>query len=548
MELGQEFEERRLKRKRKALTFPDKWEEKSKHLRYELSTKENTVKGLAAVVEDLQMEISALKEAKLREEMNYKNERDQLKLQYYRAKLDCSEANIRCFEALASQPAPVVIVKQTARKACDAESLKLLQEQMLELKAENLALKQHVQLLQKSYATQAEHTSMQVQEAIKENAVTCSKLLEKYKREIVKRKALHDTLVELRGNIRVYLRPKPLLASEEGDSVFAHDPYDDTVIAVPSKGRSFLLEKVFTSKASQAEVFGEVSALIQSVLDGHNVCIFAYGQTGSGKTHTMEGTCEDPGVNQRALGLLYEQTRGADNMSYQMEASMMEIYNETISYTVVMIFFYDHPNQISRAARENRVTASTSMNERSSRSHCILCVTVEETNLVTGTRTKGRLNLVDLAGSERVSKSQVEGARLKEAQNINRSLSCLGDVINALKNHHTHVPYRNSKLTYLLQESLGGDSKALMILQASSHPDNINETLSTLAFGQRVFSVELNSKNTPSSARRQQSETPTGQGTSGPRKMLALNDNGKTPTSSLVKATSVPSRLNAKLK
>ncbi|RUS84642.1 hypothetical protein EGW08_007614, partial [Elysia chlorotica] len=131
------------------------------------------------------------------------------------------------------------------------------------------------------------------------------------------------------------------------------------------------------------------------------------------------------------------------------------------------------------------------MNERSSRSHCLLCISVSGENWVTATRTRGRLNLVDLAGSERLSRSQADGERLREAKHINRSLACLGDVIHALRSHCRHVPYRNSKLTYLLQHSLGGDSKTLMIVQVAPGNQNVRETLCTLTFGQRVSAVKF---------------------------------------------------------
>jgi len=141
--------------------------------------------------------------------------------------------------------------------------------------------------------------------------------------------------------------------------------------------------------------------------------------------------------------------------------------------------------------KTNRATAITDMNEHSSRSHALLCVTVNGQNKTTGHRSIGKLNLVDLAGSERVSKSGSEGARMKEAQNINKSLSSLGDVIHSLKNKTSHVPYRNSKLTYLLQESLGGDSKTLMVVQVAPVEKNVAETVCSLNFAQRVRTVEL---------------------------------------------------------
>uniref|UniRef100_A0A2C9KV65 Kinesin motor domain-containing protein n=1 Tax=Biomphalaria glabrata TaxID=6526 RepID=A0A2C9KV65_BIOGL len=159
----------------------------------------------------------------------------------------------------------------------------------------------------------------------------------------------------------------------------------------------------------------------------------------------------------------------------------------------------------------------------------------------------GRLNLVDLAGSERTSKTQVEGTRLQEAKHINKSLSCLGDVINALKNKHSHVPYRNSKLTYFLQESLDGDSKTLMILQISPVEKNVSESIFTLNFGQRGMSAELGAatkkmedgKGTPSSARRPNCETPKSPGTS-------LTPSNRTPN--FPKTVSVPSKLSVRYK
>ncbi|GFS07164.1 kinesin-like protein, partial [Elysia marginata] len=143
------------------------------------------------------------------------------------------------------------------------------------------------------------------------------------------------------------------------------------------------------------------------------------------------------------------------------------------------------------AGRKKRATHSTAMNSRSSRSHCLLCISVLGRNLITDTKTNGCLNLVDLAGSERVSKTNADGERLREARNINRSLACLGDVMHALRTRQQHVPYRNSKLTYLLQQSLGGNSKTLMIVQVAPGTRHVRETLCTLSFGMRVTTVEL---------------------------------------------------------
>uniref|UniRef100_A0A3B3DJF4 Kinesin motor domain-containing protein n=1 Tax=Oryzias melastigma TaxID=30732 RepID=A0A3B3DJF4_ORYME len=147
--------------------------------------------------------------------------------------------------------------------------------------------------------------------------------------------------------------------------------------------------------------------------------------------------------------------------------------------------------KILATARRNRITFGTQMNQHSSRSHALLCITVQGTDLATGSKTTGKLNLVDLAGSERVWKSGAEGERLKEAQNINRSLLALGDVIQALRARQTHIPFRNSRLTYLLQDSLGKGSKTVMVVQVSALESNVGETLCSLKFAQRVCKVEL---------------------------------------------------------
>uniref|UniRef100_M4F695 Kinesin-like protein n=1 Tax=Brassica campestris TaxID=3711 RepID=M4F695_BRACM len=181
------------------------------------------------------------------------------------------------------------------------------------------------------------------------------------------------------------------------------------------------------------EVFSDMQPLVRSVLDGYNVCIFAYGQTGSGKTFTM----------------------------------LMDL------------------------GQMNRAVSSTAMNDRSSRSHSCVTVHVQGRDLTSGTIIHGSMHLVDLAGSERVDKSEVTGDRLKEAQHINKSLSALGDVISSLSQKTSHVPYRNSKLTQLLQDSLGGSAKTLMFVHISPEADTLGEAISTLKFAERVGSVEL---------------------------------------------------------
>ncbi|XP_041376405.1 kinesin-like protein KIFC3 isoform X2 [Gigantopelta aegis] len=348
-------------------------------------------------------------------------------------------------------------------------------------------------------------------------------LVKKYLREMHLRKKYHNELVELKGNIRVFCRVRPWIkedgVSQQTEMTISFDPDDDGLIYVTNKGRiqTFEVDRVFTSKSTQIEVFDEVKALVTSCIDGFNVCIFAYGQTGSGKTYTMEGPPGDAGINQRAIQELFKEIseRGSD-WDYSISVSVLEIYNEAIrdllsedstyklevklnpegGYHVpglvcVQVNSVEDVNKVFSVGQQNRVTATTNMNEHSSRSHALLCITVTGINKTTNTKSIGKLNLVDLAGSERVSKSGADGTRLKEAQSINKSLSCLGDVIHALRCRQNHIPYRNSKLTFLLQDSLGGDSKTLMIVQVAPVAVNVGETVCSLAFAQRVRTIEL---------------------------------------------------------
>ncbi|XP_031564254.1 kinesin-like protein KIFC3 isoform X2 [Actinia tenebrosa] len=347
-------------------------------------------------------------------------------------------------------------------------------------------------------------------------------LVQKYKKEMALRKKYHNELVDLKGNIRVYCRVRPVIREDGGgkmaEKVVSFDEDDDGLLNVWSKGsnRPFEMDQVFKPDSTQEEVFNEVKPLVISCIDGYNVCIFAYGQTGSGKTFTMEGIPDNPGINQRALQLLFEETSDRQGeWQYSISISVMEIYNEMLRDLLsedtsakldikqgkdglfvpglqeVMVSNLQELNEVFQLGKQNRSTAFTDMNEHSSRSHALLCVTIIGVNRSTGSRTTGKLNLVDLAGSERISKSGSEGARMKEAQNINKSLSSLGDVIHSLKSKSSHVPYRNSKLTYLLQESLGGDSKTLMVVQVAPVEKNVGETVCSLTFAQRVRTVEL---------------------------------------------------------
>jgi kinesin family protein C1 len=362
--------------------------------------------------------------------------------------------------------------------------------------------------------------------------VTKDKLL---KEEIIRRK-LHNQIQELKGNIRVFCRVRPPLSTEQSSPAKFSFPDEDLesqqlLLAGPTsesatgnvttKIHPFSFDRVFAPRSTNNEVFDEISQLVQSALDGYNVCIFAYGQTGSGKTYTMSAP---DGMIPQAVDQIFQT---ADNLrergwKYQIEGQFLEIYNETINdllgkpddldkgkleirhdpklhnttITDITTVTLDSPARLKtvlQKAASNRSVAATKANERSSRSHSVFILRITGENAITGHRCDGTLNLIDLAGSERLAHSQATGARLKETQSINKSLTYLGDVIYALGagKEGAHIPYRNSKLTYLLQYSLSGKSKTLMFVNVSPMEAHVNETLSSLRFATKVNNTRI---------------------------------------------------------
>ncbi|XP_051144568.1 kinesin-like protein KIN-14S [Andrographis paniculata] len=353
----------------------------------------------------------------------------------------------------------------------------------------------------------------------------CGVLKKKYLEECYERKKLYNEVIELKGNIRVFCRNRPLKEDEIANgstSVLDHDSCQENelqIICSDSSRKQFKFDHVFRPEDDQEAVFLQTLPVVTSVLDGYNVCIFAYGQTGTGKTYTMEGTHENRGVNYRTLEELFRLIEKRSSIiKYELCVSMLEVYNEKIRDLLIddsnqpdkrleikqsaegtqevpglveaRVYNTEEVWRLLRAGSQARSVGSTNANELSSRSHCLLRVTIVGENLVNGVRTRSHLWLVDLAGSERVSKTEVEGERLKESQFINKSLSALGDVISALASKTSHVPYRNSKLTHLLQSSLGGDCKTLMFVQISPNAADLAETLCSLNFASRVRGVE----------------------------------------------------------
>ncbi len=326
------------------------------------------------------------------------------------------------------------------------------------------------------------------------------------------RRKLHNLVQELRGNIRVFARVRPFLPGDGYELTNLPDPAINVrpdlnslkiLKANPENNNKkeeydFNFDKVFGQSCSQEALFSEVAEFVQSALDGYHVCLFSYGQTGSGKTHTMNGSGEGPmrGIIPRAMEQVgaYKKQLQEKGWCYHMEVSFLEIYNETIrdllrksdggkedgkheikkdlqgnlyvsELTKISVDPEDFQQimSIMEMAAQHRSVSQTLMNDRSSRSHAVFTLHLKASNPSQGVELNGALNLVDLAGSERVDRSGVTGSDFKETVAINKSLSALADVFAALANKQPHIPYRNSKLTFLLQPALSGDGKTLMV-------------------------------------------------------------------------------------
>nr|KJB16366.1 hypothetical protein B456_002G226000 [Gossypium raimondii] len=405
--------------------------------------------------------------------------------------------------------------------------LKMQEKELSDLKDLLLTAKREFEDLQSQLQIDLKNIGSQVEEM--------STAAVQYHKVVEENRKLYNMVQDLKGNIRVFCRIRPAFCAGTRNVIDFIGEDGSLVISDPLKpkkdGRKvFQFNRVFGPSATQDDVFNDTQPLIRSVMDGYNVCIFAYGQTGSGKTYTMSGpsggSTKDLGINYLALNDLFEiSNQRKDIISYEIQVQMVEIYNEQIrdllsedssstKYPFLLnsleIRSCSNDNGLSlpdatlhtvkstsdvlnlmKYGEVNRVVCSTAINNRSSRSHSILTVHVHG-KYTSGNMLRSCLHLVDLAGSERVDKSEVTGDRLKEAQHINKSLSCLGDVVTALAQKNSHIPYRNSKLTLLLQDSLGcGHAKTLMFAHVSPEEDSFGETLSTLKFARRVSTVEL---------------------------------------------------------
>ncbi|XP_066519294.1 kinesin heavy chain-like isoform X2 [Hoplias malabaricus] len=318
--------------------------------------------------------------------------------------------------------------------------------------------------------------------------------------------------------VRVVCRFRPLNDTEinRGDKYVPKFRDEHTVVVT---GKPYVFDRVMPPNSTQEQVYESCAKdIVKDVLSGYNGTIFTYGQTSSGKTHTMEGRLHDPqvmGIIPRIAHDIFDHIYSIEeNLEFHIKVSYFEIYMEKIrdlldvSKTNLAVHedknrvpyvkgcterFVSSPEEMMEVIDEgksNRHVAVTNMNEHSSRSHSIFLINIKQEHLDTEHKLTGKLYLVDLAGSEKVSKTGAAGAVLDEAKNINKSLSALGNVISALaEGTKTHVPYRDSKMTRILQDSLGGNCRTTIIICCSPSVFNESETKSTLLFGQRAKSI-----------------------------------------------------------
>lgn len=317
-------------------------------------------------------------------------------------------------------------------------------------------------------------------------------------------------------------RPRVTEDEEEDSYVFCVHPSGRAVESLDGSYH-FELDRAFGEAASQEEVFEYAARpIVDSVLAGYNGTVFAYGQTSGGKTYSMFGPDGGDGLQPELLGIVpraaqqifdYIEAYPDDDTEFTLRCSLLEVYQEKMKDllrpTSEKLRVKDLPQkglvidglskeyvtcagdvmEVLRAGYRHRKVAQTRQNQHSSRSHAIFMLTVEQHSAVEGTERLGKLTLVDLAGSEKVSKSESVGQTLEEAKKINWSLSALGKVIDALAERRSHVPYRDSQLTRVLQEALGGNCRTTLLVAASACSQHWDETLSALRFASRAKKV-----------------------------------------------------------
>ncbi len=348
------------------------------------------------------------------------------------------------------------------------------------------------------------------------------------------------------SNVLVAVRVRPIMNHDRSQKscvrvldskvVVIMDPQHDKgdiLRANRSREKQYAFDYAFEPRSSQEATYHHTTKfLIHGVLDGFSATVFAYGQTGSGKTHTMIGTHKNPGIMVRVMSDLFKYSASQASklrlgVYFKVTVNFLEVYNENIrdllgennnpdeyldlredpikgavvaGITEVEVHNSDEIMQLLHRGNAKRSQAATAANEVSSRSHAVLQVAVDSRDRAPGVADSikvGKLSLIDLAGSERAANTQNRGARLVEGANINRSLLALGNCINALdtsKGKGTFVPYRDSKLTRLLKDSLGGNCRTIMIANISPAASSFEETLNTLKYANRAKNIKTTVK------------------------------------------------------
>ncbi|KAH0930436.1 hypothetical protein HID58_016163 [Brassica napus] len=338
-------------------------------------------------------------------------------------------------------------------------------------------------------------------------------------------------------NVQVLLRCRPLSEEEQKSNVprviSCNELRKEVSVANKQVDRLFTFDKVFGPKAQQRSIYDQaIAPIVHEVLEGFSCTVFAYGQTGTGKTYTMEGGMRDlpaeAGVIPRAVRHIFE-TLESQKADYSMKVTFLELYNEEVTDLLAqedsssrsssddkqkkpvslmedgkgcvvlrgleeeVVYSANDIYALLERGSSKRRTADTLLNKRSSRSHSVFTITVhiKEESMGDEELIKcGKLNLVDLAGSENILRSGSRDGRAREAGEINKSLLTLGRVINALVEHSSHIPYRDSKLTRLLRDSLGGKTKTCIIATISPSAHSLEETLSTLDYAYRAKNIK----------------------------------------------------------
>eukprot|EP00049_Salpingoeca_infusionum_P026188 m.24307 g.24307 ORF g.24307 m.24307 type:complete len:1241 (+) comp8588_c0_seq1:191-3913(+) len=417
--------------------------------------------------------------------------------------------------------------EQMAAEADEFQKLRAkMEQQITELNAANAALVEKYQeaqaAAQESLAVVEHATTLE-----KENALMTKQLKEiqvAFDKERVERKKAKNALEDLKGNIRVYCRVRPLSKSElEKQTHDAIELPDEYTIYVHEKTKhEFTFDRVFGPQSTQEEVYTDTGSLIQSAIDGYPVCIFAYGQTSAGKSFTMIGDSarpmQHPGLAPRAFQEIFNIIdRNKSRFDFTVSCQMVELYKtdffdllappdsrqkltkvlpsrahgmmEVVGASDVTVgdpqALYDH---FERGAQSRHVS-STKMNAESSRSHLILNITIRSQSKSSKAVQYGRLSLVDLAGSETPKKTGATGSVMSEGTAINKSLTLLNTVIQSASKKNSHIPYRDHPLTYLMKDSIGGKAKTLMFVNLSPSSYNAAESLNSLRFAERAKKV-----------------------------------------------------------